>query len=216
MNQFILAVCFNPLGVYLILIGSLQLRRAPFLVGGGRDLLALSLGISGFVLAGPAQFFFPRALYGLIGTNVWWALATLYFLVITLLVLMQLPRLVIYGVDRELLVNSLVHACEKAGIEVRWMGTLVEIPSLGISASLERAGFGPVFQLRSANRYQSFEGWLQVESLLRQELSRQRAVRTAIPVLMLTAGLAMTGSSLGVFLQDPVLTAQNAETFFRF
>ena len=60
MNPLNLCIMLGPVGIYLILIGSLNLGRRPFLTTGARDLLALAIAISGFVLIGPVQLFMPQ------------------------------------------------------------------------------------------------------------------------------------------------------------
>ena len=49
-----------PLAVYLLLIGLLNLSNKPFVTTGARDAAALGIGVSGLVIAGPMELFFPE------------------------------------------------------------------------------------------------------------------------------------------------------------
>ena len=77
-------IAIGPLGVYLLLIGLLNLGRRPFVTTGGRDLAALGVGISGLMIAGPMELFMPEAPARHFGGFVWLLLIALYGLGVTM------------------------------------------------------------------------------------------------------------------------------------
>ena len=60
MGPLHLCIALGPLAVYLLLLGLINLSSRPFLTTGARDCAALSVAISGFVVAGPLDHFFPE------------------------------------------------------------------------------------------------------------------------------------------------------------
>src|SRR3977135_4015231 len=64
-----LALC--PLAVYLVALGLVNLSRRPTLVTGSRDITALGLALSGMVIGGPMQLFFPEYAAAQLGPLVW-------------------------------------------------------------------------------------------------------------------------------------------------
>jgi hypothetical protein len=59
MDPFRLCLAFGPVTIYLLLLGIVNLGRRPLLVSGVRDTAALALAISGLVIVGPIELFFP-------------------------------------------------------------------------------------------------------------------------------------------------------------
>ena len=91
-------IAIGPLGIYLLVIGMLQLSRRPFVTSGGRDQAALAVGISGLVVAGPFELFMPDAPARQFGGFIWILLLALYGLGCTLAILLSRPRIVVYNV----------------------------------------------------------------------------------------------------------------------
>ena len=85
----------------------------PLVTTGGRDIFALSIGISGLVAVGPGELFFPSAAGATFGPAVWPMLAVFYFLLVTMVILNSRPRLVVYGVGSHDLIQPLLRACER-------------------------------------------------------------------------------------------------------
>ena len=88
-----LCLALGPLAVYLLLLGSINLMRRPFLVSGGRDLAALSLALMGLAVVGPCELFLPEESIVVFGAYVWLMVLALYALWMTMLILMLRPRL---------------------------------------------------------------------------------------------------------------------------
>ena len=60
MDTFSACVAFGPLGIYLLLLGRINVSRRPLLLSGTRETLALGLALFGLVTVGPMQLFMPR------------------------------------------------------------------------------------------------------------------------------------------------------------
>ena len=80
MDPFHLCIALGPLGVYLLLMGIINLMPRPFLTNGARDTAALCIAISGFVVAGPMELFLPDVANVRLGPFVWFLLLGLYAL----------------------------------------------------------------------------------------------------------------------------------------
>ena len=63
MDPLHLCIALGPLAVYLLLLGIINLMPRPFMTSGARDTAALSIAISGFVVAGPMELFLPGSSY---------------------------------------------------------------------------------------------------------------------------------------------------------
>ena len=60
MEPFRLCLALGPVAIYLVLMGMLNLSRRSFLVSGTRDAAALALAVSGLLIVGPVELFFPE------------------------------------------------------------------------------------------------------------------------------------------------------------
>lgn len=92
-----LLIASLPLIAYLLLLGVLRMLGRVLITTGGRDVAALGFAVGGLIAIGPGELFFPKAAAGVFGAWVWFALATFYALIVTLLALTSRPRLVVYG-----------------------------------------------------------------------------------------------------------------------
>ena len=59
MDPFRLCLALGPVAMYLLLLGAVNLSRRSLLVSGVRDAAALALAVSGMVVVGPMELFFP-------------------------------------------------------------------------------------------------------------------------------------------------------------
>ena len=96
-----LCIALSPLAAYVLLLGLINLSSRSLVTSGGRDLAALALGISGLVIVGPMELFFPEVAVERFGGYVWLMLLGLYGLLAVLLMLILRPRLVIYNMTVE-------------------------------------------------------------------------------------------------------------------
>lgn len=166
------AIAILPLAAYTNVLGLMRLRSAPTVVSGSMDLLLLGLALMGIVAIGPIELFFPRAAYSLLGIWVWIILIALYFFVLMLLALNTSPKLVVYGLDHRNLRLQFCELLEQERIRSEWLGDLVDLPDLGVSAYIEPAGRSCVSQIHSAGNHQNLTGWFTLEQLLVKKVSK--------------------------------------------
>ena len=175
------SIALGPLGVYLLLLAILNASRRPFLTTGGQDTAALCVAVSGLVVIGPMELFWPDAADAYfsslgIGWFVWVLLVALYMLCVTLFVLMSRPRLVIYNLTRQDLRNILEEIVPQLDAEARWAGDSVLLPNLGINLTMESRGLLRCVQLVSAGPRQDFGDWARLEAALSARLRDTRSL----------------------------------------
>lgn len=215
MDPLYLAIALGPLSVYLLMIGRLNLGRRPFVTSGLRDAMALAIGISGFVLAGPMELFMPEGAAAMLRGWVWLPLAGLYFLTATLLALLSRPRLVIYNAHWDQIRPVLEQVAEQLDPDRRWAGASLTLPSLGVQLSVESFAAMKNVQLVAVGHDQRLPGWQHLERDLRVALQ-------ALPVQPNPRGFSLIGLGLAVALLicvalagQPEEVAQSLESFLR-
>lgn len=97
-DPFATVVALLPLAAYLLLLGGIRLRQRPLVTTGVRDGAAVALAISGLVVVGPINLFFPAPAAAHLGWWVWVLLMVLYLLSVSLLLFSFPQRIVVYGV----------------------------------------------------------------------------------------------------------------------
>lgn len=186
MDPLHLCIAIGPLAVYLLVLGIMNLSRRPIMTTGQRDAAALGIAISGFVVTGPMELFFPEravqqfngfaiggyAIPG--GAWVWGMLLALYILTLILIVLMMRPRLVIYNITAEQLRPVLVQVASRLDPEARWAGENLVMPQLEVQLHLEPFIALKNVQLVSSGPQQSFQGWRRLEQELGTAVSETR------------------------------------------
>lgn len=161
-----------PLAVYILMLAILNLSKRPFITTGARDIAALGIGISGLVVAGPMELFFPEGAAARFGPWVWLLLIVFYGLCISLTVLLMRPRLVIYNISVDQLRPMLTEIAMKADPNSRWTGDALIVPKLGVHFQVEAIGWLRNVQLIASGNKQNFEGWATLETRLKAETSR--------------------------------------------
>ena len=117
MDPFRLCLGLGPVAVYLCLLGTISLSRRAVLVSGVRDAATLALAVSGLVVIGPMELFFPFAAAARFGPHVWLLLLALYAMCVILWLLVLRPRLVIYNVSADKLRPILADAVNSLDAE---------------------------------------------------------------------------------------------------
>lgn len=158
-----LGIALSPLAAYLLLLGLVNLSSRPLLTSGGRDLAALALGISGLVVVGPMELFFPELAVERLGSYVWLLLLGLYALLVVLLALLPRPRLVIYNITVEQVRPTLANVVADLDPDARWAGECLALPRLGVQLYVEPFLAMRNVQLISSGPRQSFAGWRRLE-----------------------------------------------------
>ena len=137
MDPLNLCIALGPVAIYLILIGSLNLGRRPFVTTGTRDLMALAIAISGFILIGPIQLFLPQAAADYFGGWIWIPLILLYLFCAVLVSMLARPRLVVYNITPEHLRPLLENVVSGLDPHRRWAGSTLASPGLGLQLNIE-------------------------------------------------------------------------------
>ncbi len=161
------SIALLPLGLYFIVIGGLRTARRPVMLNGSVDFLLLGIGVSGLIIIGPIELFFPRAAYSVLGIWTWVLLMVLYMFVLFLVALSLPPKLIVYGVGSGELIVLLREMLAAEEWEAEWMGSVVCIETLGIRGSVERANStDTVSQISIVGKDQNLIGWHRLERSL--------------------------------------------------
>lgn len=112
-EPFAAFVAFTPLIVYLLCLAVIRVSGKPWVTTGGRDTAAVLLAVSGLVVVGPMELFFPKATAYLLGPWVWAPLLFLYFLFGCLMIINSRPKLIVYGRTSDQLFPALVRATRR-------------------------------------------------------------------------------------------------------
>jgi len=208
-------IAFGPVAVYLALIGGVNLLRRPFVVSGARDLAALAIALSGLIVVGPVELFFPDHAAVKLGWVVWLILLGLYLSAIVFIVLSLRPRLVIYNVTTDRLRPVLGRLIEKLDKTARWAGDCVIMPDLGIQFYIDNSPAMRNMSLKSAGPNQDLLGWRKLESELLEEIKEIPSSRNPRGLSMLAASLIVAGWIVYVVLSSDVNLVQSLKELLR-
>src|SRR6185369_13654068 len=132
-----LTVALVPLGLYLLFIGAINLRRRPTLVSGTLDIVLLALAVFGMIIVGPLNLFMPAAAAMRFGLSVWALLIAFYILCIVLYLLLARPRLVVFNISRDQLRSLAEQVAHRLDPEVRLAGDAMYLPHLDVQFHIE-------------------------------------------------------------------------------
>ena len=214
-SPFHLALAFSPLAVYLLLLAVINVGRRPFITSGGRDALALAVGISGFVAAGPLELFMPMAAANQFGSYVWLLLLSLYALAVLLAVLLMKPRIVIYNCTIEQLRPLLARSVSELDSEARWAGECLSLPQLGVQLHVQAHRGLRNIQLTAVGSQQSLEGWRLFYYTLRPAVRSIRVVCSPWAPLFFLASLALIAATGSLVLTHGQEVAEGFQETFR-
>lgn len=209
MDSLRLCLALGPVAMYLLLLGSVNLSRRPLLVSGVRDMATLSLAISGLVIVGPMELFFPFAAAARFGPQVWLLLLVLYALCVVLVLLLLRPRLVIYNVTVDKLRPILAELVDQLDPAARWAGDSLVMPKLGVQLYMENFAALRCASLLSAGRNQSHPGWRRLETALADALAREEVARNLRGLSLIGVGLLLIGVIVLAIAQNPEAVAQS-------
>lgn len=196
------SIAILPLAAYFHVLGLIRLRPHPTVLSGATDFMLLCMGVVGLVAVGPIELFFPRAAYSILGPWVWGILIMLYFFVILLIALNAKLKLIVYGLDSESLKNAIQEILALEQIEATWGNQILEIPSLGLRASIEKAGIRNTTSLEAIGRAQNPIGWYTLEKLLAKQLKAASSKQTADAWLWIAFSLVLFGVGASMIAQD--------------
>ena len=209
MDPFRLCLAFGPVAMYLLLLGAVNLSRRPLLVTGVRDVATLALAVSGLVIIGPMELFFPHAAALRFGPHVWLLLLVLYAMCVVLVLLLLRPRLVIYNISCDKLRPILAELVDQLDSGARWAGDSLVLPGLGVQLYVDH--FAPLrcASLISAGRNQSHPGWRRLETVLGDALAREEVTRNPRGLSLLGVGLLIIGVIILAIAHNPQAVAQS-------
>jgi hypothetical protein len=199
MDPFRLCLALGPVAMYLLLLGVVNLSRRSLLVSGARDAAALALAVSGLVVIGPLELFFPFESAVKLGSFAWLLLLALYVMCVVLWLLLLRPRLIVYNISADNFRPILAEVVSQFEGDARWAGDSLAIPGLGVQLYLDN--FAPLrsVSLISAGGNQSHAGWRRLESALRAALAREEVARNPRGLSLIFAGLlCITGIVMAI------------------
>jgi len=203
MDPVPLTLACGPLAVYLLWLGTVNLRRRPLVVTGTIDVAGLAAAVSGLVVVGPMNLFLPEAAGRRFGPLAWPLLLAFYGLCIVLYVLVARPRLVIFNVPPEQLRQMLEGLARRLDSDARLAGDAVQLPQLGVQLHLEAAMAMRNVSLVAMGDRQSHSGWKRLERELRVSLATVEVTPNPRGFTLLAVGLLLAGWPLVELVQTP-------------
>ena len=208
MDTFHICLALGPLAVYLLLLGTMNLARRPFMITGARDAAALGVALAGFVLSGPMQLFLPEEAALHFGGYVWLLLLSFYALCIVLWMLVARPRLVVYNIALDKLRPLLTELAPTLDSQAAWAGDSLTMPQIGVQLHLEDFHMMQNVSLVANGEDQSYSGWQRLERALRSRLRETEVHRNPRGVSLITSALLMLGTMLYKAIANPQAVAQ--------
>lgn len=202
MDPLRLIIAFFPIAAYMMLLGILNLRRRPVVIGGARDGLLLGLALFGLAMIGPMELLLPESTAFRFGGYAWLMLAGFYLLSLALMIMVGRPHLVIYNSDLETVRPALSHVARCMDEQSRWAGDSVVMPTIGIQLYMERYSLLRNVQLRATDLEQPHGAWLMLESELRKELKQVRCERSACGSMFLVLAIGILSTLVMRYLGD--------------
>ncbi len=112
LDPFPATLALAPLILYLLALGLIRTSGFAWVTTGSRDLAAVLLAVSGLIVIGPMELFFPNTTASVLGVWVWIPLALLYGLFACLLVINTRSKVIIYGRTLDQLYPAFVRAAQ--------------------------------------------------------------------------------------------------------
>ncbi len=208
MDPFRLCLALGPAAVYLLLLGAVNLSRRPLLVSGARDAAALGLAVSGFVIVGPIELFFPDALAARLGPYLWLFFLGAYALCLATVLLLTKPRLVVYNISADQLRAIMAELVDRCDPGARWAGDSLALPSLGVQLHLDNVPVMRNVSLVAVGPNQNPQGWRRLEIALGAALGRVEVARNPRGLSLIGLGAFIAAALVWVIARDPQAVAQ--------
>ena len=208
MDPFRLCVALGPVAMYLLLLSAINLSRRPLLVSGMRDAATLALAVSGLMIVGPLELFFPFDAAVRFGPLVWLLLLALYAMLVVFVLLLLRPRLVIYNISVDKLRPALAELVDRLDSDARWAGDSLMLPGLGVQLYVDHSAVLRSVSLVSAGGNQNHQGWRRLEMAIGEAMAREEVARNP-------RGLGLMGIGLAILAVLVLAIAQNPEAVAR-
>lgn len=193
-SPFYLLVALIPVLGYLGVIAAVRFSGRALVTTGGRDVAAIGFAISGLVVIGPLELFFPSTAAAFFGPMIWGWLAAFYVLCVTLASLTARSRLVIYGRTAEDLYLPLIRAARRLDPDADGdPGNLqVSLPRLKIRLRIDGHHGVDHAEVEAFERRYPPRFWSRLLGLVREEVASgpRTSPRRGFVMLFLTVVLA--------------------------
>lgn len=208
MDPLHLCIALGPLAVYFFVLGAINLSRRPYVTNGARDSAVLGIAVSGFVIAGPMELFFPEAAAVRFGGLVWGLLIAFYLLCLAMVVLMGRPRLVVFNATFDQIRPVLADVVTRLDDQSRWAGESLFMPNLGVQLSIETLTVMKNVQLVAAGLSQNYQGWRKLEEELAVALRQSKGSPNPQGAGLFSIGICTALLITYLLMRDPVRVQQ--------
>ncbi|MBI1904291.1 MAG: hypothetical protein HYS13_24615 [Planctomycetia bacterium] len=199
-------VAMMPIAVYLIVIGTINLRRRAFVTTAVRDMAALGIALSGLVLIGPVRLFFPAELIA--GPLQWGLVTAMYFSTLVLLLLFARPRVVVYNVSAAQLHPVLTEVLQSLDLDVRRFGEVLSLPNKHVHFRVQSFPLFRNISLVATEQPQDFRSWRELQAALARALADVPVPVNPRGVSLTAIGTALAAIVTVLFLMDAQGTAR--------
>ena len=202
MNSVQLAIAAVPVAIYLLLIGSLRLRKRPLITSGWRDTLRGNrlCGIGGH--RPHAVVLSHQAAARWLGW-VWLLMFGLYFLTLFMLIVWSKPRLIVYGLSTPQFRDQLLQSARAIDDQAFWQDEVLTLPQAGIQLAMEPSVLRNVHQVAAVGLLRNLADWVRLE----KEFVRRGRQTACAPArsgwLLVLAGLLLLTVTIAPLLQHP-------------
>jgi hypothetical protein len=213
-EPFTICLALGPVAIYLLLFGTINLSRRPFVVSAARDFAVLALAVIGLVIVGPMDLFFPLTASIRFGPYVWILMIVLYVLLVVFLILFLRPRLVIYNISTDVLRPILADLAGKLDADARWAGDSLSLPNLDVQLHIDSVNKMRNVTLVSSGPIQNHQGWRRLELALQAALAHVEVQRNVRAVSLISAAAIILLFLVLSVSTDPQSVAQAIVNMF--
>ncbi len=216
LDPFAATIAFSPLIAYLLFLSIIRIGGFVWVASGGRDLAAVLFAISGLIVIGPMELFFPNATAALLGAWVWIPLLLLYLLVACLLVINCRPKLVVYGRVLEEVYPAMIRAARAMdGAAVEDAERLqVHLPTLSAHLRIDVTGGNDCSRVVAFEPNLPTAFWRQFTKHLRSELRLTNSPTPRSGWAMLVVASMMAYLLIRYVAAKPALLVQGFSEWF--
>lgn len=172
LEPFAATIALAPLIGYLLGLSIIRIGGFVWVTTGARDTAVVLIAISGLIVIGPMELFFPNATAALLGGWVWIPLLLLYFLLACLAIINYRPKLIVYGRTLEEVYPAMVRAAQAmdGGVIENEEQLQVHLPALAAHLRLDLARGNDCSSVVSFEPTLPLAFWRQFAQHLRTEL----------------------------------------------
>ncbi|HOA53437.1 MAG TPA: hypothetical protein PKI05_14385 [Thermogutta sp.] len=197
-----------PVGIYLIVIGALNLARRPVVMTGMQDRVLLGLATIGLIVVGPVELFLPLPVYVAYGPTVWLIAIVLLTLVIGLLILAAPPKLVIFNASVHEVRSLVSETAVELDPESRWAGDCLHMPNLRVQLFLHVSPGWRNATLSAIGNNQDYQGWHRFGQALTKRLAMLEVRPNLRGLYLLLTGSVLLATCMISAFREPTILSQ--------